>query len=233
MYHRIHPRIPLLATALLALGVASGTGVAQAAPAAGDFLVAARQQQGDFSRSVVLLLDYGPNGAFGLIVNRPTTLSLAKLLPDVGALQGRDDSLYVGGPVAIDHLILLIRAKSAPPGAVHVMDDIYVSGSVKTLRAIAGDGAPSASFRGYAGYAGWGPGQLDREIANGDWFVRPADPEAVFTQDPAGLWEKLVGSGDLQLVRNGHRGAVDAGRGRARAVTPIDIAASRVLAQCP
>lgn len=201
MSRRLRSRIPALGAGLLALAVAGGAKVAQAAPAAGDFLVAARQQQGDFSRSVVLLLDYGPHGAFGLIVNRPTTLSLAKLLPDVGALQGRSDSLYVGGPVAIDHLMLLIRAKSAPPDAVHVMDDIYVSGSVKTLRAVAGDSAADVSFRGYAGYAGWGPGQLDGEIANGDWFVAPADAEDVFTDQPGRLWDKLIQAQNVKLVR--------------------------------
>jgi putative transcriptional regulator len=211
-------RISLLGAVFFAFSTAGGVGIAQAAPAAGSFLVAARQQQGDFSRSVVFLLTYGKSGAFGLIVNRPTTLPLAKLLPDVRALQGRDDRLYVGGPVSIDHLILLIRAKSAPPDAVHVMDDIYASGSTKALGAVAGGRLAGASFRGYAGYAGWGPGQLDEEIANGDWFVVRADADAVFTDKPGDLWDKLIQTQDTKLVRLGRP---DPSRRRIAAAGPL------------
>lgn len=148
--------------------------------------------EGGFSQSVILLIDAGPDGALGVIVNRPTTLLLAKLLPDVDEIRGRGDPVYLGGPVSPDHLMLLIRSKTAPPDATHVAGNVYASGSLKTLRAVAGKKSGRATFRAYVGYAGWAPGQLDSEIARGDWLVVPSDEDSVFTKDPSELWHKLI-----------------------------------------
>lgn len=178
----------------------SGAFAARLAPGAGRFLIAKGGQPGVFSRSVVLLIAYGPNGAVGLIVNRPTEFPLAKAIPDVSDLQGSDHSLYFGGPVSLDHLTLLIRSKMPPPDVTHVVDDVYASGSIRTLRAIVSGKLAGAHFRGYAGYAGWAPGQLDAEIARGGWLVLQADSDDVFTTDPIGLWHKLIQRQNTILV---------------------------------
>lgn len=188
------PRFRPCALTLLvsAVAVCAGAGFARTAPSTGSFLVAKRGQAGVFSESVVLLIAYGRDGALGLIVNRPTKFPLAKALSGASRLPGGDRPLYFGGPVALKHLTLLIRAKSAPPDATHVVGDVYASGSLKALRAVAGSKHAATHFRGYAGYAGWAPGQLDSEIARGGWKVLPADTDDVFTNDPAGLWKKLI-----------------------------------------
>lgn len=194
-------RLAFVATALGALAwsgaIRAGTG-----PAANRFLVATRQQHGFFAKTVILLIDYGQDGAFGLIVNRPTRVTLASLLPDVAALQGRPERLFVGGPVSPDHLIMLIRSGTRPPDAIHVMDDLYVSGSLKALRAITGGPPAGTSFRGYAGYAGWGPDQLDSEIARGAWVVVPATTDAVFSVHPERLWDRLIGRRNVDVVKS-------------------------------
>lgn len=190
-----------IATGLLVLCafVVPGSGSAQGLqPAPGSFLVATRGQQGFFSATVILLIACDSDGAFGLVINRPTKISLAKLLPEVHGLGG--DRLYLGGPVALDQLTLLIRSPTPPSGTLHVVGDVYASGSLKTLRSVAGKHAVQARFRGYAGYAGWGPGQLDSELAQGAWTVVPADADDVFTTAPVKLWDQLVRQGDVRLV---------------------------------
>lgn len=187
---------------LLVTGFAgwSAAGVARTPPSAGRFLVATRQQQGFFAKSVILLIAYGSDGALGIVVNHPTKFALAKVLPDPDVLHGRTDLLYVGGPVALDDLIILIRSPGAPPQSEHVVDGIYVSASMRTLRAVAGGKLAGTSFRAYAGYAGWAPGQLDAELQQGAWDVVAADADDVFTTAPAQLWNKLNRQGSELLV---------------------------------
>lgn len=202
----IRPTRALLpALALLAASVPARSPADSLQPAAGRFLVAAREQQGLFTRSVILLIDYGANGALGLIVNRPTAFPLAKLLPDEHDLQDREDVVYFGGPVSLDHVTLLVRSREPPPGALHVTGDVYASGSMTVLRAAAGGRLPGARFRSYAGYAGWGPGQLDSEITRGGWLVVPANPDEIFAEDPASLWEDLIRMQGTEVVRLGER----------------------------
>jgi putative transcriptional regulator len=193
------------------LGVAIGLAVsllgwsfaeaAEPAPAAGSFLVATAGQPGVFSKCVVLLIAYGPHGALGVIVNRPTGFNLSRALPDASVLNGHDGPLYFGGPVALERVTLLIRSKVKPPNAIHVTGDIYASESMKTLRAVSGHKFAGARFRGYAGYAGWAPGQLDTEIASGGWHVLRANPTDVFSHNPAGLWHKLIRQPNRILVQ--------------------------------
>ncbi|MGH8162565.1 MAG: YqgE/AlgH family protein [Gammaproteobacteria bacterium] len=190
--------IALLAVCMTAWSGAHAAGVK---PTAGRLLVAQGGQPGVFSRSVVLLIAYGPNGAMGLIVNRPTKVPLAKALVNPRGLNGRSGLLYFGGPVALDHLTLLIRANKMPSGAFHVVGHVYASGSATTLRAIVTGKLPGAHFRGYAGYAGWAPGQLDSEIARGGWKILPATDDDVFSTDPTSLWNELIRQPELQLTR--------------------------------
>lgn len=191
---------PAALAVIAACAVAAGTTTAHAAPAAGRFLVATRQQQGFFAGTVILLIAYGPDGAFGLVVNHPTKVPLETALPTVKDIRGQGYSLYLGGPVSLDRLTLLIRSQTPPNHSMHVVDDVYASGSIKVLRALANDKLKGARFRAYAGYAGWGAGQLDAELAHGDWIVVPANAAAVFTADPARLWRKLIEQNGVQVV---------------------------------
>lgn len=160
---------------------------------AGRFLVATRQIDGPvFGRSVVLLLDYSHTGALGLIVNRPTAMSLHELLPALDEITDRQDRVFLGGPVETQMMVFLIRSESIPPDSQRVIGDIHATGSADALRKMIEQGAPESRFHAYVGYAGWGPGQLDAEIARGDWYVAPADPDQVFDPSLGDLWERLV-----------------------------------------
>jgi putative transcriptional regulator len=178
-------------------GAASPRALAAAASesslARGRFLIATRQVAGAvFAESVVLLLDYGPGGALGLIVNRPTRFTLAEALPQIEELRGRDDRAWLGGPVAAQRVFLLGRGRDAPEGAERVLDDVWASMRLDALKRLAARRTPASRLRAYLGYAGWAPGQLDAELARGDWYVEPADAGAIFDADAATLWRERV-----------------------------------------
>src|SRR5262245_7279560 len=159
-------------------------------PARGRFLVANRSlRDPTFVETVVLLVDYDDEGALGVVLNRPTDVPLTAALPEVEELHKRKDLVFLGGPVARDRMVLLLRAKTAPPQSVLVFDKVYATGSLDALRHTIGHGE---SVRAYAGYAGWGPGQLDAEVARGDWLIGPADSKAIFDDPPDALWSRFV-----------------------------------------
>lgn len=198
-------RVRRLLLALLVAGVAgwSVTVLAQIPPAAGRFLVATPTQQGFFAKSVILLITYGPDGALGIVVNHPTKLTLARVLPDPTVLHGRTDLLYIGGPVALDDLTILIRTRSALPASRRILAGIYASESLATLRAAVSQKLVASRFRAYAGYAGWAPGQLDSELEEGAWTIVPADAADMFTSAPDKLWNKLNRQGNVIVVKLG------------------------------
>jgi putative transcriptional regulator len=171
--------------------------------ARGKFLVANRSlRDPTFFESVVLLVDYDDKGALGVVVNRPTDVPLTAALPEVKELRKRKDIIFLGGPVARDRLVLLLRATAAPAEAVQVFEQVYATGSLNALRHSIGHGE---AVRAYAGYAGWGPGQLDAEVARGDWLIGPADSKAIFDDPPNDVWSHFVErfSGDWAALPEG------------------------------
>lgn len=166
-------------------------------PAKGRFLVAGKQVlDPNFSRTVVLLFDYSDKGAMGVIVNRRTQVKLAKLLPDVDGLAERSDVVYLGGPVETSGLRLLVRAETAPAEASAIVGDVFLTADPELIAS-----ASPARVRGYAGYAGWGAGQLDGEIERGDWHIFGGDAKVVFSQHPDSVWQTLVDRTKMQFAR--------------------------------
>ena len=98
----------------------------------------------------------------------------------------------MGGPVGERQLLLLVRAKEAPPGSAAVLDGVYMSGSRETLALLLAQPRAGDELRAYAGYAGWASGQLDAEIARGDWLVAAGDAAAIFAKAPERLWRELL-----------------------------------------
>lgn len=204
----------LLAAFLWAvLGAASGVGHAKIAPfktpapsphgkgpdkrlSKGKFLVASRSI-GDqrFAETVILLVDYGSHGAVGIIINRPTKVGISEALPHITELKDRKERLYFGGPVEADKMLMLVRSADKPGDSLHVFSDIYVSSNADLLRGIINEKAAAESFRVFAGYAGWAPGQLETELSAGAWEVKDASPDKVFDKNPADLWQTLTRKG--------------------------------------
>jgi putative transcriptional regulator len=157
----------------------------------GRFLVAARElKDPNFSESVVLLIDYNRNGALGLVINRTTEVRLSMMFPEMEGFRQSTDNLFIGGPVAADHLMLLIRSGDQPEDSFRVFEDIYITSSQAVFQKMAEE--KRWKFRVYAGHAGWAPGQLDQEVSRGDWHILPADAETIFEKVPSGIWPELI-----------------------------------------
>ncbi len=147
----------------------------------------------NFARAVVLVVDYEEGrGALGLVINRPVRLPLAALVPELEADAGDTPDVHLGGPVGLGRVMLLIRAEQTPVEAVPVLAGVYVSASMTTLEQLMAGRPPEADARAFVGHAGWGPGQLEREIARGDWHLLRGAPEHVFAADGSRLWERLI-----------------------------------------
>ena len=160
----------------------------------GVFLVADPRMDGPyFSNSVVLLLEYDQTGAFGVIVNRPTDIPLAQIVPDIKGVEKLKGNMFVGGPVAINHPVMLLRTDKKPEKVdSSVMDGVYYITEHKQMIDIIERMKPEDTVRVYAGYAGWFPGQLEAEVERGGWVVLKADPYTVFEKNPAAIWEDLI-----------------------------------------
>lgn len=161
--------------------------------AKGKFLAAGTNiKDPRFAETVIFLVDYGPQGAMGLIVNRPTDIRLFKMFPDIKGLEKVSDFIYIGGPVERSRLFMLIQTSGKPEDALRVSDNIYISTSSVLLERAANAPDAGERFRIYSGYAGWAPAQLEREITRGDWHIMKGDAEVIFNNAPLELWQKIM-----------------------------------------
>jgi putative transcriptional regulator len=147
----------------------------------------------NFGRSVVLLCEHEPEGAFGLIVNRQAELTAGEavgLLPPIEA--PNDLPLLVGGPVEPQRGWILT---AQPPSGVEHRDlgaGLYLSASPVLLRqALVARPAPQRTIV-LAGYAGWGPGQLDEELEQSSWLIMPVELDLIFETPSAATWETAI-----------------------------------------
>ena len=142
----------------------------------------------NFRRTVVLIGHHDSEGAVGVVLNRPTEHAVEEAAPPLATLVPPGDRLYVGGPVQVEAAVVL--ADFERPEVAEVL----AFGSVGFLpqEVNAEDLGPLRRARVFAGYAGWGPGQLEAEIDEESWLVVPATTEDVFTEDPERLWSAAV-----------------------------------------
>jgi putative transcriptional regulator len=178
---------------LLAASVLCGAVAAAEMQANAIFLVARRgMTDPNFSETVVLVTQPPSGRPTGVIINRPLEEPLSNVFPDQPSLKGRKDVLYFGGPVAPQGLVFLVRSAKPPEGAMRLLRDVFFTSDIELIEALFKRKDPLNGLRVYAGYAGWGPDQLHKEIARGSWHVVPADAATVFDKDPAGIWLELI-----------------------------------------
>ena len=149
-------------------------------------------QDPNFARTVVLLCDFVPEGAFGLVLNRPTEMpasSMVRLDPPVAAANGL--ALHVGGPVEPDRGWILLADEPGDAQYRTILEGLYLSTSPDVLRRVL-EAAPPPRARVLAGYAGWGPGQLDDELAQSAWLLGEAELDLIFDIPPAAMWETAI-----------------------------------------
>jgi len=159
----------------------------------GVFLLASpRLRDPNFRQTVVLLCEHGPEGALGVVVNRPTAMSISEALPHVPIIEGAAHVLYAGGPVQTNQVMLLYRGSQFPENAHPVFDGVCLGGDMGMVERILTTTGSKEFFRAYLGYSGWGPGQLEGEMKAGSWILVPADPTWVFEKDASSIWHDMV-----------------------------------------
>jgi len=163
---------------------------------AGRMLVAApTMDDPQFAKTVIYIVAHDSGGALGLIVNEPvkdaTFAELFDLMKqDHGALKG-SLTVHYGGPVE-PRMGFVLHSKDVmlATDEMEAGDMAMTAGPDMLAKIAAGHGPSKYLFA--LGYAGWGPNQLEMEIAQGAWFVVPADADLIFARDPAKVWERAV-----------------------------------------
>ncbi|HWB50870.1 MAG TPA: YqgE/AlgH family protein [Stellaceae bacterium] len=167
-----------------------------AEPQRGQLLIAsAHIQDPRFYHAVVLLLRHNQDGAFGIIVNHPIADEpVAALL----AATGDDDtsvegtiSVVTGGPVQLERGFVVHSAEYRRAETMAVDGKVAMTASKEALRDIGHHRGPKKYFFAF-GYAGWGPGQLEGEMARRDWFAVPEDADLVFDDDRSQVWDHAL-----------------------------------------
>jgi putative transcriptional regulator len=152
----------------------------------------------NFSRAVVLMIEHGDQGSFGLVINHPSPIKATELLDSLEMSWAGEDSavVWAGGPVSPSTgWVLHEPVGLAQPGAggtIEITSTISLSTSPDRLRVIAS--RPPRNVRLLLGYSGWGPGQLAAEMARGAWLHTAADPQLVFETPPDQIWEAAMKS---------------------------------------
>ena len=164
-------------------------------------LLVAEPMLGDpnFDRTVVLVVEHTGEGALGLVLNRPTDLLVAEALPEWRPLVGDPPVIHVGGPVEERSGWCLARVTDTDhEGFVPVLGDLGLLDLSLDPDEL---GALVTELRLFAGYSGWGPGQLDLELATESWIVVDAEVSDPFLPDGEALWSRILARQGGTLAR--------------------------------
>jgi len=174
---------------LLLFGISWPTSADDTKPLTTILLVArAELADSNFKDSVVLVMNnIGPAPA-GVIINRPTRIAVSRLFPDLERLAQLDDKLYFGGPVETALVSFLFRTDTPPEHTTQVLDGVHFSTNGELLRKLLGRDKPMDGLRIFIGHSGWAPGQLEAEIARGDWALAPAETDTIFDRKSEHPW---------------------------------------------
>jgi putative transcriptional regulator len=138
----------------------------------------------NFRRTVVLMTHHDEEGAMGLVLSRPSEIRVSDAVPELAELPG-DELVYVGGPVQPEAVVVLVEHESEP--------ELPIVGNIAFMQADADvDELDPVRARVFAGYSGWGPGQLEGELEESSWIVVPAEPDDAFAPDPDELWRTVL-----------------------------------------
>jgi putative transcriptional regulator len=143
----------------------------------------------NFRRSVVLVTEHTDEGAAGLVLNRRSETPVAEAVPDLQRLVGDEELVYVGGPVQQDSVLVLAEFDDPGEAAMLVVDDVGFLPGDGDFELLAGT---TRRARVYAGYAGWGPGQLEEELEESSWIVAEGGGLDLFPEPETDLWGSVL-----------------------------------------
>jgi putative transcriptional regulator len=142
----------------------------------------------NFARTVVFITEHNEDGAMGIVLDRPSETSVDSVVPELAEIAG-GEPIYVGGPVQPEALVLLAEFSNLEAAAWIVVADVGLASADVDLEELA---ASVRRGRVYAGYSGWGAGQLEAEMGVDSWIVEPPLPAELFPEDPVTLWSDVL-----------------------------------------
>ncbi len=145
----------------------------------------------NFLHTVILLVSYGKDGASGLIINRPTKITIQQVIPDIKEPKNAASNIYFGGPVNRNNLFVLFTSDKKPEESLNPLGKVYFSGSKDVILSLLKSEDKKEKIRIYAGYAGWLPNQLEFEIKRGSWVIVEASEEMLFSDFPENIWPSI------------------------------------------
>jgi putative transcriptional regulator len=151
----------------------------------------------NFDRTVVLVLVHGDDGALGVVLNRPSAATVGEALPQWAERAAPPALMFIGGPVSRDSVICLARVPAPAALEARAGDDVWraVDGDLGTLDLDTDSERLDdtvTDLRIFAGYAGWGGGQLESELVAGGWWVLDAVRDDPFSTEPGELWHRVL-----------------------------------------
>jgi len=156
----------------------------------------------NFFHSVTYICEHNEQGALGLVINRPLDMQLGEILQHIKLQQSEPEArqiqVHLGGPVQQDRGFVLHEPLGEWEATLKVTDRIGITSSIDILQAIAKNEGPERSLI-TLGYAGWGAGQLEQEMAENAWLSGPADPDILFNSPDEERWKAAAASLGVDL----------------------------------
>jgi putative transcriptional regulator len=143
----------------------------------------------NFARTVVLMAEHGDEGAMGVILNRPATVTVGEAVEELAGIAGEDEPVYVGGPVQRQSVMVLAEFDDESLAGDLILPGIGFAGAGSDFGELE-DSVLRARI--FAGCAGWAPGQLESELEREDWILAEPDPDDLFADDAEELWGTVL-----------------------------------------
>jgi len=143
----------------------------------------------NFTRTVVLISLHSADGAMGVVLNRPSAVTVGEAVPQLEEAVTEEEPMFVGGPVQPTSIVCLAEFIDPAAAGLLVLGRIGFPAADAGVEELA---ETTERRRVFAGYAGWSEGQLDAELEQGDWITHTASPDDVFTDAPEELWSSVL-----------------------------------------
>lgn len=158
----------------------------------GSLLIASPDiDSGIYFRGVILLCEHSPTGSFGVMINKILDIEIPEEILNLKEIANPRVQIRAGGPLQPNQMMLLHSSDQIPDQTLQVCSGVFLGGDMQFLQeAMSSESGPHVRL--CFGYAGWGPGQLEREFMSGMWFLHPATAHHVFEMTPDRMWQMVL-----------------------------------------
>jgi len=159
----------------------------------GTLLIASPEiETGLFFRGVILICEHNPGGSFGILINKPLDLDLPEEIISMGDITNPHVSIRAGGPIQTNQMMLLHSFIQTDQQTLNVCEGVFLGGDLQLLHEMITEDEDAPFIHLCFGYAGWTPGQLEREFLDGSWYIHQANERYIFHTDPENLWRTIL-----------------------------------------